>query len=328
MGTLLLWVAFSFLVLFMLALDLGVFHRRAHAVGLREAAVWSVVWVAVSLSFNLGLWAWYGSQQALEFLAGYLIEKSFSVDNIFVFAVLFRYFDVEARYQHRVLFWGILGALAMRGVMIGTGAALISRFEWILYLFGAFLVVSGVRMMFYRPERFLPEQNPVLRLARWVLPITEDYEGQKFFVRRQGLRATPLFLVLLVIETTDLAFAVDSIPAIFVITQDPFIVYTSNVFAILGLRAFYFLLAGMMPYFRYLSAGLSLMLVFVGVKMLIEPWVHISILLSLGVVGLVLGVAIVASIYSAPTEPPDWNKKKGSGEEAGSGESGDVKHVS
>ncbi len=311
MGTLLLWVAFSSFVLLLLALDLGVFHRRAHAVGLREAAVWSVVWVGVSLLFNLGLWTWYGSQQALEFLAGYLIEKSFSVDNIFVFAVLFRYFGVDARYQHRVLFWGIFGALVMRGAMIGMGAALISRFEWILYLFGAFLVASGARMIFYRPERFRPEQNPVLGLARWALPITEDYEGQKFFVRRQSrLLATPLLLVLLVIETTDLAFAVDSIPAIFVITRDPFIVYTSNVFAILGLRAFYFLLAGIMPYFRYLSAGLSLMLVFVGVKMLIEPWVHISILLSLGVVGLVLGVAIVASIFSAQTEPPDSKGEK------------------
>ena len=302
MGTLLLWVAFSFLVLFMLALDLGVFHRRAHAVGLREAAVWSVVWVAVSLSFNLGLWAWYGSQQALEFLAGYLIEKSFSVDNIFVFAVLFRYFDVEARYQHRVLFWGILGALAMRGVMIGTGAALISRFEWILYLFGAFLVVSGVRMMFYRPERFLPEQNPVLRLARLVLPITEDYEGQKFFVRRQGLRATPLFLVLLVIETTDLAFAVDSIPAIFVITQDPFIVYTSNVFAILGLRALYFALAGLMTYFHHLHYGLAAILIFVGAKMLAAHFTEIPTTLALGVIAGILTLSIVTSILFKPKE--------------------------
>ena len=315
MGTPGLWIGFNAFILLMLALDLGVFHRRSHAISLGEATTWSVVWVVVSLAFNLGLLHWYGRTAALEFLTGYLIEKSLSVDNIFIFVLLFKYFAVEPRYQHRVLFWGILGALVMRGAMIGLGVALIHRFEWVLYLFGAFLVYAGAQMMLQKGEEIQPERNPILRWARKFLPLTKDYAGQKFLVRETGTwRATPLFLVLLVVETTDLAFALDSIPAVFGITRDPFIVYTSNVFAILGLRAFYFLLAGVLPYFRYLSTGLSLVLMFVGVKMLSERWVHISTGASLGIVGAVLAVAVVASVVAAQAEARGLRKARKPGE--------------
>jgi tellurite resistance protein TerC len=303
MGTPLLWIGFNIFVIFMLALDLGVFHRRAHAISLREAATWSVVWVAVSLLFNYGLLHWYGRTPAVEFLAGYLIEKSLSVDNIFVFVLLFRYFAVEPRFQHRVLFWGIVGALLMRGIMIGAGVALIHRFEWVLYLFGAFLLYAGAKMMFQKDEQVHPEHNPVLRWARRFIPITKEYAGQKLFVRHGRFwMATPLFLVLLVVETTDLAFAVDSIPAVFGVTRDPFIVYTSNIFAILGLRAFYFLLAGVLPYFRYLGVGLSLVLMFIGGKMLAAPWFEIPTHIALVVVGGILTVAVTASIAAARVE--------------------------
>lgn len=303
MGTTWLWVLFNLFVLVMLALDLGVFHRRPHAITLREATFWSVLWVAVALVFNAGIWYWWGATKGLEFFAGYLIERSLSIDNIFVFAVLFRYFGVEPRFQHRVLFWGILGALVMRGAMIAMGVALIARFHWLLYVFGAFVVLTGLKMLRHKPEDIHPERNPVFRWARKLLPMTSNYEGQKFFVHRDNLwRATPMFLVLLVVETTDLAFALDSIPAIFAITQDAFIVYTSNVFAILGLRAFYFLLAGILPYFRYLSMGLSIVLIFIGVKMLVEPWLKIPIGLSLGVVAAVLAAAVLASVAAAKAE--------------------------
>ena len=313
MGTLALWITFNVFVLLVLAVDLGVFHRRAHAIGVREAAIWSVVWVAVSLAFNAWMLVEYGRQPALEFLTGYLIEKSLSVDNIFVFAVLFQYFAVEPRYQHRVLFWGILGALVMRGAMIAAGVMLISRFHWILYVFGVFLVYTGAKMMFHKAEEVHPEHNPFFRLARRYLPLTENYEGQKFFLHREGRWfATPMLLVLIVVETTDLAFALDSIPAIFAITRDPFIVYTSNVFAILGLRAFYFLLAGILPYFRYLGSGLSVVLMFIGVKMLTEKWVHISTAWSLGVVGGVLTVAVVGSMIATQVEKRAANKKAAS----------------
>jgi tellurite resistance protein TerC len=303
MNTLWLWIGFNLFILLLLALDLGVFQRRAHKIGLREAAAWSIFWVVLSLLFNMGVWHYAGGAKALQFFTGYILEKSLSVDNIFVFAVLFRYFAVDARYQHRVLFWGILGALIMRGAMIAAGVALIQRFEWILYIFGAFLVWTGARMMFHKPEDVHPEHNPVFQLARKYLPLTRTYHEQRFFVRQEGLwRATPLFLVLLVVETTDVAFALDSIPAIFAVTRDPFIIYSSNVFAILGLRALYFLLAGILPYFRHLGAGLSVVLIFIGVKMLIEKWVHISTVVSLGVVGGVLLCAVVASIAAAQVE--------------------------
>lgn len=300
MGTLGLWIGFNIFVLLMLALDLGVFHRRAHAISLREAAVWNVLWLAVALAFNLGLLHWYGRAPALEFFAGYLIERFLSFDNIFIFLLLFRYFAVESRYQHRLLYWGILGALVMRGTMIGLGVAMIQRFEWVLYLFGAFLVFAGAKMLFQKDEQVHPERNPVLRVARRFLPLTKDFHGQRFFVHDGEIwRATPMFLVLLMVETTDLAFAVDSIPAVFAVTRDPFIVYTSNVFAILGLRSFYFLLAGVMPYVRYLNIGLSLVLIFVGAKMVTEKWVKVSTGVSLAVVGGLLAASVVASLLAA-----------------------------
>jgi tellurite resistance protein TerC len=303
MGTPLLWIGFNVFVLLMLALDLGVFHRRAHVIKLGEAGAWSVVWVLISLLFNFGLLHWYGRGPALEFFTGYLIEKSLSVDNLFVFVLLFRYFAIEPRFQHRVLLWGILGALVMRGIMIGAGVALIHRFEWVLYLFGAFLVFAGAKMMFQKEEQVHPEHNPVLRWARKFMAVTPEHHGEKLFVRKGKLwMATPLFLVLLVVETTDLVFALDSIPAVFGVTRDPFIVYTSNVFAILGLRAFYFLLAGVLPYFRYLGEGLSLVLMFIGAKMLAARWIEIPTHIALGVVGGVLTVAVTASLIAARAE--------------------------
>jgi tellurite resistance protein TerC len=292
-----LWTAFIAFVLLALAVDLGVFHRQARTISLREAAVWSVTWVVVSLAFNFFLLRFSGRAAAVDFFAGYVIEKSLSVDNLFVFVLLFRYFAVESRYQHRVLYWGVLGALIMRGVLIGMGVALISRFEWILYLFGAFLVYAGGRMMFQESEEVHPEKNPVFRWTRKFLPMTKNYEAQRMFVREEGVwRATPLFLVLLVVESTDLAFALDSIPAIFAVTREPFIVFSSNACAILGLRAFYFLLAGVLPHFRYLGHGVSLVLVFVGGKMLAEPWIHVTTYVVLGVIAGVLSAALIASL--------------------------------
>lgn len=297
----LLWVIFNLFVLGMLALDLLVFHRKAHAVSLREALSWSIVWIGLALIFNLWIYYMWGSEKALEFLAGYLIEKSLSVDNIFVFIMIFSYFAVPDIYQHRILFWGILGALIMRAIFIGAGAALLSAFHWIIYIFGGFLVITGIKMYFAGDEKIEPEKNPAVRLLRRWMPITAEFHGQRFFVRMdQRLWATPLFVVLLVIETTDVIFAVDSIPAIFAITLDPFIVYTSNIFAILGLRALYFLLAGIMGMFRYLKVGLSLVLCFVGIKMLLVDFYKIPIGVSLGVVAGILAVSIVASLMFKP----------------------------
>ncbi len=233
-----LWVGFNIFILFMLALDLGVFHRKTHAVTLKESLAWTAVWVALALAFNVGVWHFAGPQKGLEFFTGYLIEKSLSVDNVFVFALLFSYFAVPAQYQHKVLFWGILGALVMRAIMIAAGAALITNFSWIVYIFGAFLILTGIKMIVKRDEEIHPERNPVVKWFKRMMPVTSDYRGDKFFVRENGVRmATPLFVVLLLVEITDLIFAVDSIPAIFAVTTDPFIVYTSNVFAILGLRS-------------------------------------------------------------------------------------------
>lgn len=308
MHSLWLWVGFNVFVLLLLALDLGILHRHARAISLRESAWWSVIWVLVALAFNVGMLFWYGPPAArgplaLQFFTGYLIERALSIDNIFVFLVLFNYFAVEPRYQYRVLYWGILGALIMRGAMIAVGVALIARFNWLLYVMGAFLVWTGYKMMFGEDQQVHPEHNPLFRWARRFLPLTKAYDGQKFFVRQEGLwRATPMFLVLLVIETTDLAFALDSIPAIFAISKDPFIIYSSNVFAILGLRALYFLLAGVMGLFRYLSHGLAIVLAFIGVKMLIEPWLPISTGLSLSVVAGVLAIAVLASVTAARRE--------------------------
>jgi tellurite resistance protein TerC len=293
-----LWIGFNIFVLAMLALDLGVFHRKAHVVTFKESMAWTVAWVGLALVFNLGLWHYAGSQKALEFFTGYVIEKSLSVDNVFVFALLFSYFAVPPLYQHKVLFWGILGALVMRAIMIVLGAALIAKFAWIIYIFGGFLILTGIKMIVKREEEMHPERNPVVRWFKKLMPVTPDYRGDKFFVRESGIRmATPLFVVLLLVEFSDLIFAVDSIPAIFAVTTDPFIVYTSNVFAILGLRSLYFALAGVMDKFHYLKIGLGVVLTFVGVKMLLahSPW-KLDTLVSLGVIVLVLTASIVMSL--------------------------------
>ena len=296
MNQLLFWVLFNLFVLAMLVLDLGVFHRRAHSVKFREALAWSVMWIALAGAFAVLVYFWHGRGATLEFVTGYVIELSLSVDNLFVFLLIFRYFHVPPVHQHKVLFWGILGALVMRGVFILLGVGLIRRFEWIVYGFGALLVYSGIKLFRQEEMEIHPEKNPVLRVFRRWMPVTENYEGGKFFVRRPGLYATPLLIVLLVVETTDLLFAVDSIPAILAITLDAFIVYTSNVFAILGLRSMYFALAGMMEVFHYLHYGLSIVLIFVGAKMLVSHYYHMPIELALGVVAGVLLISVLASV--------------------------------
>ena len=297
------WVGFNVVVLAILALDLGVLHRRSEKVSLKEAAVWSAVWVALSLCFAFAIYRTMGEESGLEFLTGYLIEYALSVDNIFVFVLIFSYFRVPEKHQHRVLFWGIIGALVLRGVMIVAGSALVSRFAWTLYIFGAFLVFTGLRMALQKDgAAYNPERDPVLRLARKLLPVTQDYRGDKFFVREPDKTgtirsfATPLFIVLIIVDTTDIIFATDSIPAIFAVTRDPFIVYTSNICAVLGLRALYFLLASVVDKFVYLKIGLSLVLIFIGTKMLLEPFIHLPIVASLGVVGALLGTSILASL--------------------------------
>jgi tellurite resistance protein TerC len=306
-----MWVAFNVFVLMMLAVDLGVVHRRAHTVRLKEALVWSGIWIALALLFALGVYFWYGPQPALEFLAGYLIEKSLSVDNIFVFVLIFSYFRVPALYQHKVLFWGILGALVMRAIFIFAGIALLQRLHWIIYVFGALLIVTGIKMAMEKDKEIHPDKNPLLRLFRRLVPVTEDYHADHFFVRRFGhYAATPLFIVLLVVETTDIIFAVDSIPAILAITVDPFLVYTSNVFAILGLRALYFALAGVMQLFHYLHYGLSAILIFVGAKMLLADVYKLPVAVALGVIAGILLISVIASVMrphqrDAVTTPSD-----------------------
>src|ERR1700738_876628 len=277
MGTPPLGIGFNLFVLASIALDLGVFSRRLHKVSLREAGFFSLLWVALSILFGFGVLHYFGKQAGLDFFTGDLIEKALSVDNLFLFLVIFRTFAIDERFQHRMLEWGILGALVMRGVMIFAGTELIEKFSWIMYLFGAFLVYAGIHMLFTKKEKIRPEQSAFFRFANAHLRLTRDYHGERFFVRTEGrLFATPLFLVLLVVEITDVTLAIDSIPAIFGITRDPFIVYTSNVFAILGLRAMYFLLAGFLNRLRYLTAGLAFVLSFIGGKMIAEPWVHIA----------------------------------------------------
>lgn len=296
------FIAFNVFVLAMLALDLGVFQRKAHVIAMREALFWSILWTVLGLLFAVFIYFITDVETAMAYTTGYLIERALSMDNIFVFVLIFSYFGVKPIYQHRVLFWGIIGALVMRGAMIAIGAALISSFHAVIFIFGAFLVYTGIKMARSTGIEVEPDRNPVVRLARRFLPVTPRFEGHKFLVRRDGkLMATPLLLVLLVVESTDVVFAVDSIPAIFAITQDPIVVYTSNIFAILGLRALYFLLAGMMERFRYLKPGLSLILVFVGVKMLLTDLYHIPMGVSLGVIILILVVATVASLL-APQE--------------------------
>jgi len=301
MGTPLLWLGFNLFVLTAIALDLGVFHRKAHKVGAREAALWSVVWVGLAVGFGSFVWHWFGAQRGLEYFTGYVIEKALSVDNLFVFLVIFRGFQVDERVQHRLLEWGIIGALVMRGIMIATGAALVSRFSWVLQVFGVFLIYSGLHMLMKRDKAVHYERNPIFRFASTHLRVTQGYRRDNFFVREGGkLFATPLILVLLIVEITDVTLAVDSIPAIFGITRDAFIVYSSNVFAILGLRAMYFLLADILDYFRYLGIGLAVVLLFIGVKMVAEPWWHVSVKLSLAVVAGVLLLTMLISLLAGP----------------------------
>lgn len=291
------WLLFHLLIAALLALDLGVFHRRARAVTLREALGWSAVWIGVALLFNLGIVLARGPAAGLAFLTGYLVERSLSVDNLFVFLLLFAYFHVPAKDQHRVLFWGILGALGMRALFIAAGITLLHAVHWIHYLFGAFLVVTGIKLLREKDREVRPERNPVLRLFRRLVPVADHDGGGRFFLRQAGRwMATPLFVVLLVVETTDVIFAVDSIPAVLAVTTDPFIVYTSNVFAILGLRALYFAVAGIMPLFHYLSYGLSAILVFVGLKMVLADLYPVSIGASLGIIGGLLTAAMLASV--------------------------------
>ena len=292
-----LWTSFSFFVLGMLALDLGVFHRKSHAVSIKEALAWTAVWIALSMLFNLFVYHYFGKEKALEFFTAYLVEKSLSIDNIFVMIMVFSYFNVPAAYQHKVLFWGIFGALVMRVVFIFAGIELIHKFHWLIYLFGGFLVVTGLRMVFGEDKPMDPEKNPLVKMVRRMFPVTESFEGDNFFVKKnQQTWATPLFIVVVLIEATDLVFAVDSIPAIIAISEDTFIVYTSNVFAILGLRSLYFALAGIEKYFTYLKYGLATILVFVGIKMCIVDFYKIPVEISLIVISFLLAISMIASV--------------------------------
>jgi tellurite resistance protein TerC len=303
-----IWGTFVAFILGLLALDLFVLHRDAHEVSFKEAGMWSAVWVSLGLAFGAVVWSWQGPTAAGQYLAGYLIEKSLSIDNVFVFALVFGYFAVPSRYQHRVLFWGVLGALVFRAAFIAAGATLLESFHWMIYVFGAFLVLTGIRMWRSRDTHLDPSRNPVLRAMRRIVPMTDEYDGQHMTVRKAGkLVATPLLAVVVVIETTDIVFAVDSIPAIFAVTGDPFLVFTSNAFAILGLRALYFLLAGMIGRFAYLKIGLAAVLVFVGAKMLVADVYAVPIWASLAVIGATIAVSIVASLRRATGtsgEPP------------------------
>ncbi len=299
-GSPLLWAGFIVFVLAMLAVDLGVFHRKAHEVSLKEAAIWSGVWASFAVLFNVGVYFWFGADRALEFTTGYLIEKALAVDNIFVFVIIFSTFAIPAIYQHRVLFWGVLGALIMRAGFIFAGAAFIQRFHWAIYLFGGVLAVTGLKLLFQRHEEVHPEKSFMVRWVQRVFPITPTLRGDRFFVLEQGRRyATPLLLALVVVEVSDVIFAVDSIPAIFAITTDPFIVFTSNIFAILGLRSLYFLLAGIITKFSYLKIGLSFVLIFVGAKMLLVDVYKVPIMASLGVIAGILTLSVVASLVKA-----------------------------
>jgi len=312
-GTVGLWVGFLVFVVLMLAVDLGLFNRKAHKIGMREAGLWTVVWISLALIFNVGIYHWFGTQHALEFFTGYLMEKALSMDNLFVFLVLFNFFGVPAQYQHRVLFFGILGALIMRAIFIFLGVAIIEVFHPIMYVFGAFLLFTGIKLALSKGEQVHPEKNLMLRIFRKVVPSVPDYHKEHFVVRiDHRWYATPLLAVLVVIEATDVLFAVDSIPAVFGITRDPFIVFTSNIFAILGLRALYFLLAGIVEKFRYLKYGLGVILAFVGVKMLVEDLLagigrEIPIAMSLGVIAGVLGLSIALSMI-IPDKSVDGGK--------------------
>lgn len=299
-----LWLSFLALVIGLLAIDLGLFHRKAHAVSAREAAVWSAIWIGLAAAFAACVYAWFGPERALEFAAGYLIEKALAIDNIFVFVVIFAAFRVAPTWQHRVLFWGIVGALIMRALFVVAGGAFLGAFHWAIYLFGALLVATGIKLFLLRDREPHPEKNPLLRTIQRVIPVDAGDHGGRFVVRKEGRWfATPLLLALLTVEFTDVIFAVDSIPAIFAVTGDPFIVFTSNIFAILGLRSLYFLVAGVVTRFRYLTAGLSAVLVFVGAKMVLADVVQVPVAASLGVIAAILGVAVAASLWRAPRQP-------------------------
>jgi tellurite resistance protein TerC len=301
--SILLWGGFNAFVFLMLALDLGVFHRNAHEIKIREAIIWSFVWITMALIFNAGIWHYMGEVKAVEFLTGYIIEKSLSVDNIFVFVLIFSAFQVETKYQHKVLFWGVLGALVLRIAFILAGVSLIQKFHWIIYVFGVFLIYTGIKLALDKGTKVKVEDSPILNFVRKFIPVTPNFVGGKFLTRiNKKTYATPLLLVLILIEVTDVIFAVDSIPAILAISNDTFIVYTSNVFAIMGLRSLYFALAGSLKYFTYLHYGLALILSFVGVKMLTADFIKIDSFLSLGVIGLILAGSIAASLI--------WKKKE------------------
>lgn len=305
------WTAFIIVIIFFLALDLGVFHRKAHSVKFKEALAWTTLWFALAMGFALGLYFLRGQQEALEFFTGYIVELSLSMDNVFIIALIFSYFQVPSIYQHRVLFWGIMGALVMRAVMIFAGAALVREFDWILIIFGGFLVISGLKLLFTKEESVEPGKNILVRVVQKLLPISSSFDEHRFTTVINGRRMfTPLFVVLVMVETTDLIFALDSIPAIFGITTNEFIVFTSNVFAILGLRSLYFALAGAIEYFRFLKYGLSLVLVFIGVKMLIMKSIHIPTPVSLGVIGMVILISIGASLISRWMEISRQSKPK------------------
>ncbi len=292
-----LWVGFGILVLLLLAVDLGVFHRRSSVISVKESLIWSGIWTMLALIFNIMIFFWHGEERAMEFLAGYLIERSLSVDNLFVFLMIFSYFQVPESHQYKVLFWGIVVALLMRAFFIATGLTLIEHFDWIVYLFGAFLIVTGVKMAIRRESKVEPERNPVIRLFIRTIPATDHYVGGSFFTRAYGrIMATPLLIVLIAVELTDLVFAIDSIPAVLGVTLDPFVVYTSNVFAILGLRALYFALAGCAHMFHYLNHGVILILIFVGVKMLLSEIYEIPVSIAIGAVALILMVSVIASV--------------------------------
>ncbi len=299
-----LWIGFNIFVVIMLAIDLGVFNREAHKITIKESLIWTAVWIILALLFNLGIYLYSSSTElALQYLSGYLIEKSLSMDNLFVFLVIFTYFGVPNRYQHNVLFWGILGALIFRAIFIFAGVALINRFHWIIYVLGAFLLYTGYKMIYEEGEEIDPERNPVLKVVRKIFPVTSSFHGDNFFTRINGkLFATPLFIVLIMIETTDVMFAVDSIPAILAISRDPFIVYSSNVFAILGLRALFFALAGIMQLFEYLHYGLAAILIFVGLKMLLSEWIHLPVWIALSVIAIILTGTIGFSVLQAKKE--------------------------
>jgi tellurite resistance protein TerC len=292
-----LWGSFSLFVIGMLALDLGVFHRKSHSVSIKEALTWTTVWIVLAMLFNLFVYHYFDKEKALEFFTAYVVEKSLSIDNIFVIIMIFSYFRVPDAYQHKVLFWGIFGALVMRVIFIFAGIELIHKFHWLIYVFGGFLIFTGARMVFGDDKPMDLEKNPIVKMIRRFFPVTESFEGDKFFIRRdQKLWATPLFIVVMLIEGTDLIFAVDSIPAIISISEDPFIVYTSNVFAILGLRSLYFALAGIEKYFTYLKYGLATILVFVGIKMVIVDFYKIPIEISLIVISFLLAISMLASV--------------------------------